>query len=695
MFSKISSVGLISIALVFPLYAQQVVPTPDTIERITTTSSRFANDANRHAGSLDWLSEAELQRINPAHIQQALVRIAGVNLHRGNGQEYLPSIRSPVFTGAGACGELLTAEDGIPLRAAGFCNINELFEAGTEYAQAIDVLKGPGTIIYGSNALHGVVNVITQNPIDSPTSLSLDLGSYGYKRAGFNVGNHQQQHGLGINFSITDDTGYRDNESVDQYKAHVRYQYAGQHFDLEAGLSVSELEQETAGFIIGLNSYRDPEIAQSNANPEAYRNASATRLWLKFSGEAETAYSSDALQWQITPYLRSQDMDFLMHFLPGQPIEENAQDSLGIQSSMQLSLSPTLSLTLGADAEITDAELNQFQPNPTSGSAFLMATIPAGLQYDYQVDAQMFSLFSALDWQLTEDVELTIGGRFEQIDYDYENLMLTGRTDANGNECGFGGCRYSRPPSAENDFSEFSPQASLTYQLNDNQLAYITVAKGYRAPQATELYRLQRDQSIADLDSVTAQNVELGYKYLTGALDLKVSLYHMDKDNVIFRDSDFFNLSDGETRHQGVELSLRYAILPSLVFSTAMTYARHQYRNDQGSNLLAGNDMDTAPRTLANAQLLWQVSEDMALEFDWVHSDEYYLEPENQESYSGHNIFNLLGTWSVSENVRLSAQVTNLFDKAYAERADFTGFSGARYFPGRPRSGLVGIEYQF
>lgn len=134
--------------MVSSLKAQQALPEANDIERITTTSSRFTSDANRHAGALEWLSESELQRVNPAHIQQALVRIAGVNLHRGNGQEYLPSVRSPVFTGAGACGELLTAEDGVPLRAAGFCNINELFEAGTEYAQSIDVLKGPGTVVY-------------------------------------------------------------------------------------------------------------------------------------------------------------------------------------------------------------------------------------------------------------------------------------------------------------------------------------------------------------------------------------------------------------------------------------------------------------------------------------------------------------------------------------------------------------------
>ena len=692
---KKSLSSISAILFISPIFAQQQNNESDNIERITTTSSRFVTDALKHPGSLEWLDESELNRINPAHIQQALVRIAGVNLHRGNGQEYLPSVRSPVFTGAGACGELLTAEDGIPLRAAGFCNINELFEAGTEYAQSIDVLKGPGTVIYGSNAIHGVVNVITQNPIWSPATASVDLGSYGYKRAGFNLGNQQQQHGFGVNFSITDDSGYRDDESVEQNKMHIRYEYQASDFNLEAGLSVSDLEQETAGFIIGLNSYLDENIAQSNANPEAYRNASATRLWVKLSGDMQLKLSTEPVKWQVTPYVRDQDMDFLMHFLPGQPIEDNAQQSMGVQSSMQFTLSPNVTLLIGADAEATSAELTQFQPNPTQGSAFLMATIPAGLQYDYEVDADMFSLFSSVAWQLSDALQLDVGGRFERINYDYNNQMLSGRTDAEGNSCGFGGCRYSRPPSGENSFSEFSPQASITYSLDADQLAYMSLSQGYRAPQATELYRLQRNQSIAELDSVEAQNIEVGYKYLTQAIDVRLAAYHMDKDNVIFRDSDFFNVSNGETRHQGIELSIRYQLLPNLAFATAMTYARHQYRNNQGSSEIAGNDMDTAPRTLANAQLLWQVNDSMDLELDWIHSGDYFLEPENQQRYSGHNIFNLLGSWQISDNLALSAQLTNLFDKEYAERADFTGFSGHRYFPGRPRSGLVGMEYQF
>lgn len=684
-------IGAVALALQ-PMAAAQTNEL-DNIERITTTTSRFETVALSYPRALNWVSAETLATVEPQHIQQVLNRIAGVNLQRGNGQEYLPAIRSPVFTGAGACAELLTAEDGIALRAAGFCNINELFEAGTEYAQSIEVLKGPGTVIYGSNAMHGVVNVITRNPIDAPAFIGLELGSYGFKRLTTSAGNNADDHGLGINLAITDDTGYRDEEGFEQAKVHVRYRTRLDNVDVSAGLSLSTLDQETATFITGLDSYRDAEIAQSNVNPEAYRKADSARLWIRFSGAQQSVDGS--YEWQVTPYVRHQDMDFLMHFLPGQPNELNDQTSFGVLSSAQWQLAPDVSLTVGADAEMTDASLQQIQANPTQGSAFLQATIPAGRQYDYAVDATMLAAFGELNWDLTDAWQLSAGARVERIEYDYDNLMNSGRVDEDGNTCGFGGCRYSRPDDRTDSFSEFSPQVSMSYQLDPQQMLFVVLAQGYRAPQATELYRLQRAQTVAELDSVKAQNLELGYKRVSAALEVQVAVYHMDKDNVIFRDSDFFNRSDAETRHQGVELTLGYQVNKQWRLSTAMTYSRHQYRNDLGDLLLAGKDMDTAPRRLATAQLQWTPTDSLTGEIDWRYTSEYFLEPENERLYNGHNIVDLRMRWQLNDDWQLNGQVLNALDRAYAERADYTVFSGPRYLPGRPRSVQMGVQYQF
>ena len=68
------------------------------------------------------------------------------------------------MTGAGSCGAFLFLENGVPIRPVGFCNVNEMLEINTEQADAIEVLRGTGTALYGSNAVHGTVNVVQDAP---------------------------------------------------------------------------------------------------------------------------------------------------------------------------------------------------------------------------------------------------------------------------------------------------------------------------------------------------------------------------------------------------------------------------------------------------------------------------------------------------------------------------------------------------
>ena len=275
--------------------------------------------------------------------------------------------------------------------------------------------------------------------------------------------------------------------------------------------------------------------------------------------------------------------------------------------------------------------------------------------------------------------------------------MLAGRTRDDGSECGFGGCRYSRPASGDNSFADLSPKLSLSYQLSPELIAYTNLAKGYRAPQTSELYQLQRQQQVADLKSETINSVELGVKGAYNSVRFNLAGYVMHKDNFIFRDSDFFNVSDGESKHRGIELELRYQASSRVMLQLALSRALHTYEHQQviADTQLKGNIMDTAPKWVANTQLHWQVSDDVDVALEWHHVSDYYTDPQNLHRYSGHDLINVRGAWQVSKDWRVIARVENVADTAYAERADFTTFSGDRYFPGRPRSVLFSIERQW
>ncbi len=157
------------------------------VEEIVVSGDARLADRLGEIGSWDALDAEEIDLIGATHPSEALLRVPGVWVARGSGQEHLTAIRSAVLTGAGACGEFLFLENGIPVRPAGFCNINGLFEMNTEQAGSLEVWRGPASAVLGGNALHGAINVV--NRVPERNRIALEGGPYDYYRvdADFNV----------------------------------------------------------------------------------------------------------------------------------------------------------------------------------------------------------------------------------------------------------------------------------------------------------------------------------------------------------------------------------------------------------------------------------------------------------------------------------------------------------------------------
>src|SRR5688572_12113723 len=201
---------------------------------------------------------------------------------------------------------------------------------------------------------------------------------------------------------------------------------------------------------------------------------------------------------------------------------------LGIDSSSNL-----LDARVTADAEIADSELTQFQPGPaTDGAPPANAIRPAGLQYDYVVDSDTIGTTVAIDWRFAESWSLAAALRVDRTQYDYDNLMIDGNTAADGAICpGVSGCLYARPADRTDTFDNVAPRITLSWQPGERSLLYLSGSTGFRPPEMTELYRLQRLQSSADLDSEQLDALETGWKYQAGNFSLNTALFAMEKNN--------------------------------------------------------------------------------------------------------------------------------------------------------------------
>ena len=136
---------------------------PDEITIIGSPLSIGLGSKNP-AGNYSQISSQEIDFVSSATPSALLNRLAGVNIQKGSGQEHLTAIRSPVLTGGAGAGSFLYLEDGVSLRSAPFANVNGLLDAITELAGEIDIVRGPGSALYGTNALHGLINIQTAKP---------------------------------------------------------------------------------------------------------------------------------------------------------------------------------------------------------------------------------------------------------------------------------------------------------------------------------------------------------------------------------------------------------------------------------------------------------------------------------------------------------------------------------------------------
>ena len=660
------------------------------IQSIVVTGRRLMEDQSKVIGNVGQILEEEIDRISHSHISQVTARVPGVWLSRGNGQELLASVRSPVFTGAGSCAEVLITEDGLPIRPTGMCNVNQLFEVNTEQASGLEIWRGPGTVFYGSNAMHGVIN--TLSPKVGNNALSAQLGSNDYRRIKIRLKNKDPLNSLQLAANGVSDGGFKDNSGFDQQKISIKHGWVKNHISATTHLSLVNLNQETAGYIKVFNSYKDRSVRNENPNPEAYRDASALRLSSRISGEINRDGKDE--NWHITPYVRKSSMKFLQHYLPGQARERNGQTSAGLQSAYQFRRGDPATIWVGMDIEWANMRVQEFQENILGSPDNVRFQ---GQHFDFEVVSSQLGIFNNYELNLTDRLALEAGFRFESLRYDYTNKMISGSTRDDGRPCASqsGSCRYFRPESQVDTTENFNYQLGVFYDMDRNTGIFVRFSNAYRAPQINELYRLQKEQEITIIKSEEIDSIESGVRYQSDKIRTEISVYSMKKDQVIVKDSAGFLVNDGQTDHEGIEWQTRFQISDNWMLSTSASWAKHEYSYARlyGDVDIKGNDIDTAPRWQGSAHILYEPSSRTSAELEWLYLGKYFLDPQNSHQYAGHKVLNLHLQQAVN-NWKFSAHVNNITDELIADRADYA-FGSYRYFVGDGRNISVELKYTF
>lgn len=653
-------------------------PAPADGDVVTIYGDRLETDPGAYS-VIDARTIADTAANHPAEI---LNTVPGVNVQMNSGQELLIALRSPVLPAGAGQGSFLILENGVPTRAPGFGNVNALFEVHHETAEAIEVVRGPGSVRYGSNAVHGLINFIDPVPGEQ-TGQTLTLSTNTLQRSRADATANFSVNGVDnwVGLSVMDDGGWRDASGVDQQKLTWRSRFQGETWNAIATLAAVNLNQETAGFIQGPEVYRNEDIAKSNPNPEAYRDAWAVRANLRY----ETNIGADRLT--IIPFGVAQRMTFIQHFLPDQSTEENGHDSLGVMTRYDFGPSG-FRWSVGADLQVADGFLIETQTRPSFGGPPGNPTFPQGVHYDYDVEAWTTGLYAEVDWNFAPGWNMLAGLRGESHAYDYTTHIAPGTRG-----------RFRVAPSRTDDYNLLTPKIGVVYTGAEGVVFYANYARGERAPQTSDQYRLQNLQTIERLQVEGLDSYEIGARGTYAGVDFDVALYRMYKDNFFFRDSDGRNVPDGRTRHFGYEASLAGdagELAGGLLrWNVNVSWSDQRYDFDRNvavaaEDIFRDNVIDTAPEWLADAGVRWD-GQNLSLGLSAEYVGEYFTNAANTATYDGHLIAHARGAWRFSDALEAFVIVRNLTDERYADRADFAQGQD-RYFPGEPLNATIGVR---
>ena len=174
-----------------------------------TSTSRRAEDQNLAAGVVTIIDSQEMQQFGARHLRDVLDRIVGTQV-LGSHQDYHSKTSMRAFNSSHHEGHVLILLNGRPVRQATDGGLNSDFYLGfpLNVIDHIEVIRGPGSVIYGTNAVAGVINIITKKSDSSVAETQVDIGGGSFSRGQVQlstlVGNEAYGMNLGVNYIKAD-----------------------------------------------------------------------------------------------------------------------------------------------------------------------------------------------------------------------------------------------------------------------------------------------------------------------------------------------------------------------------------------------------------------------------------------------------------------------------------------------------------
>lgn len=696
-----SKVTCLQVSPVAFAVALSLVPISAWAEQtVVVTGARVETPLSETAASIGAVDRKAWDADKVKNLGEVLNRIPGVFWNDLGNEQHSMGIRQPISTNA----VYQYLEDGIPIRPLGVFNHNALNETNINGSERIEVAKGAASSLYGSNAVGGAVNFITQRPSRTPSGY---LGIRHDETDGFtrvDSGASNTWGDLGLRFShysskrSTDNWQQYSGGTKDSLTLRTDYDLQGASW-IRATLVYTDLDADMTGSLFE-NDYRTNPA--KSINTFTWRKDVTTRATIAWEG----ATTRDGLT-TVTLFARDNDHGQLPAYtITGcsgascrGTINNNHVESLGLDvkhSQNWAALRTRLVSGLYIDRSQNDyvSDNLRIARDPATG-VYLSYTPdnlanPTGVR-SYGVGIRNDAAFAQLEFSPSQALRVTVGGRYDSITYDFQNNLTPGAAYGAPNE--------------ERSFSRMSPKIGATLALSERQSLYTSQSQGFTPPEVSQLYGRT---AIPNLKPAVYNSRELGWRGEVGeAIRFDAAVYELEGEDTIvsytIAPGNSENRNAGQTRSRGVELAISQQ-KGAWDWRLGGTVAQHKYVAYRLSPTedYSGKEMPQAPKHTLDLQVGWSFAKGSRVSMGAVRQGSYWMNNLNTVRYAGHTLVNLGLTHALADGWEVWGQVRNLTDEAFAHSASssyrggtYTPNTQNTYTPGSPRSVMIGVTKTF
>ncbi|MBO9484086.1 TonB-dependent hemoglobin/transferrin/lactoferrin family receptor [Salinisphaera sp. G21_0] len=695
---------------------------PTLMNQVTVTATRSEKQLKDVSGAVTVIDSEQLENDIVQNIRDMVRYEPGVQVISGRGGPDSFTIR-----GMGGNRVKITV-DGVnqaqQLDAGGDFLRSQRNFVDVETLKAVEIVKGPASSLYGSDAIGGMVAFQTKDPSDLLARGGDD--SYAGVKAGYSSANE----GFTETLSLANRTGKletmaiytrRDHKQMDTHSgADVDGNNRGQANPSETGLNnllTKAKYQINDSHRVGLTgeifqSKTDVELKTLNPSTTKGKDEN-TRYRIGFEHQWDAGLALfDSLDWQINWQQSKSTMitDRPAYVFPGMdPFPHREMDYnyeerailAGAQFNKNLLLADLEhNLIYGFNASYTKVDNSNTEHNLETG-------VTQAKDYMPKTAATKLGLFIQDDVQMTDRLNLTAGVRYDKYKFDPDGMM---------------GSTANPKPAYSSDGSKVTGRLGTVYDLTNDLALFAQFSQGFKAPAYTDMYYAYGMGVIVeanpDLKPEESNSFELGLRgehqlgsyEVTGFLNKYKNFIEQDmigKDPVTGKDI-YQNRNIGKTDIKGIELRSELwldvainapegtTLRSSVAWAEGKNKSDDEYLNTVAPlSAVIGLGYD-APSALWGGELTWTLVKGKS-DAKVTNVDQGTAKEKEQFNPSGYGTVDLTTYYQPSDNLTLRAGMFNITDKKYWHLNDVRGratdYAGLDRFAQPGRNFSVSVQW--